>query len=166
MKITAKTLIAIGSERKIPLQEIGIPAVLIFHGRETAGAAKVINRPIRDRYPSSSQLTVASVVDMHSVPRLLRGMAEGIMLQAYQEASNELPDDMPVEDYMLLLPDWDGGVTRSVGLRDTNRKAGIAVLDSQGNILGVYQAEADPEAWEDLAETALDLLVPEMHERN
>lgn len=138
-KMPSITLTSIGSGRKVKLDKIGTPAVLIFHGRNTSEAARTVNGPVRDRYPDASRLLVASVADLHSVPRLLRGVVEAFISDAYEEASQELPEGWKSYDYLLILPDWDGKVTRAVGLDHTDRTAGVVVLDSQGNITGVYQ---------------------------
>ncbi len=138
-KAPAFTLTSIGSGRKVSLNKIGVPALLIFHGRQTSEAARTVNGPVRDRYPDPSNLLVASVADLHSVPRLLRGVVEAFISDAYEEASQELPEGWTARDYLLILPDWDGKVTRAFGLSHTDRIAGVAVVDSQGDIVGVYQ---------------------------
>ena len=63
------------------------------------------------------------------------------MGDAYEEASQELPEGWKPYDYLLILPDWDGKITRAVGFNNTDRTAGVVVLDSQGNIAGVYQGK-------------------------
>ena len=140
-KIPSVTLTSIGSGRKVKLDSIGVPAVLIFHGRNTSDAVRAVNGPVRDRYPGASSLLVASVADLHSAPRLLRGVVEAFIKDAYEEAVQELPEGWKPYDYLLILPDWDGKVTRAVGLDNTYRTAGVIVLDSQGIIIGVYQGK-------------------------
>lgn len=139
IKAPAVTLTAIGNNRKITLNKIGTPAVLLFHGRNTAEASRKVNGPVRDRFPEASQLLVASIMDLHIAPRLLRGVVEAFIRDAYEEAIQELPNGWTPQEYLLLLPDWDGKLTKSFGFKDTDRNAGVALLDADGRIVGTYQ---------------------------
>lgn len=80
----AAELTAAGSGRRIALDGIGVPAVLIFHTQETAAAASAVNLTVREKYPLASSVLVASMVDLRSVPRLFRSIAEGARRKAYQ----------------------------------------------------------------------------------
>ncbi len=139
LKAPGVTLTSIGNNRKITINKIGIPAVLLFHGRNTADVSRRVNGPVRDRYPDASQLMVASIMDLHIAPRLLRGVVEAFIRDAYEEAILELPNGWTPQEYLLLLPDWDGKVTKSFGFKDTDRNAGVAVLDAEGMVIGTYQ---------------------------
>lgn len=150
-KAPSITISAIGNGRKVILNQIGLPALLIFHGRNTASAARDINGPIRDIYPSASELFIASITDLHIAPRMLRGVVEAFIRDAYEEAVQELPEGWSPRDYLLLLPDWDGKITKYFGFDNTDRQAGLAVLDSQANLLGTYQGR-------NLVDNALELL--------
>lgn len=147
------TLKAIGSNREICLNSIGKPAVLLFHTQETADDAAKVNEALRAvaAYDSPDKLFIANVVDLRSVPKLFRGFAEGAMKDSYKQAASALPQGANPADYVLILPDWDGSVTKSVGLKDTNKTAGVAALDGNGNILGASQNR-------DLASQAMQLL--------
>jgi hypothetical protein len=150
--VPAVTIAAIGSGRKVTLNKIGVPAVLIFHGRGTAEAARQVNGPVRDRYPESNSLLVASITDLHTVPGLLRGVVRAFIQDAYEEACRELPAGWSPEEYLLLLPDWDGKITRAFGMKDIEKNAGVAVLDKMGAVIGTYQGK-------DLANQTLQLLL-------
>jgi len=160
IKAPAKTLIALGSERRVVLNRIGKPAVLLFLARETADDGPPINARLRESYPLATDLMTASVVDLHIVPRLVRSIAEAAMRHAYEKAVQRFPrefklpqPDMVVdpEDYILILPDWDGSVTRAFGMRNPAKTPGVAVLDTQGQLVGIQQGG-------DLAEAALGFL--------
>jgi len=135
------TIKAIGSNREVCLNSIGKFAVLLFHTQETADDAAKVNAALRAvaAYDSPDKLIIANVVDLHSVPKLFRGFAENAMKDSYKQAASILPQGANPADYVLILPDWDGGLTKSVGLKDTNKTAGVAVLDGNGNILGTSQ---------------------------
>jgi len=135
------TLTAVGSGRKITLTQIGIPAVLIFHGRGNSDASEMINTPVRDKYPQASSLLVATIMDLHIAPRLLRGVVEAFIASAYEEACKKLPKGWTPRDYLLLLPDWDGKLSKAFGINNSDHTAGVAVLDSKGSLVGVYQGK-------------------------
>lgn len=149
--VPAVTMAAVGSGRKITLNKIGTPAVLIFHGRGTAEAARQVNGPVRDQFPDADALLIASITDLHSVPGLLRGVVRAFIQDAYEEACKELPDGWAPEKYLLLLPDWDGKITRAFGMKDIEKTAGIAVVDESGRVVGIYQGK-------ELAGQALEML--------
>jgi len=147
----AVTMTAIGNGRKITLNRIGLPALLIFHGRNTSEAVRSVNGPVRDEYPSAEQLLVISIADLHVVPGLLRGVVQAFIKDAYEEAIQELPQGWEPIDYLLILPDWDGKVTKAFQMKNTDGKAGLAVLDGNAKVLGTYQGD-------NLANQALKLL--------
>ena len=142
-EIPAVTLTAAGSGRKVALREISVPAVLIFHTQETEPVGSTVNQAIREKYALASSVMVVNVTDLHRVPRPFRKIAERVMRKSYQETASRLPQEMPAEEYVVILPDWDGAVTRAVGLRDVNETAGVIVLDHAGDVIGVYQGD-DP----------------------
>jgi len=151
------TITAVGSGRKVTLNKIGIPAVLIFHGRSSVEASKAVNTPVRELIPEASKLLVITVMDLHHTPRLARGLVEAFIRDAYEDACEQLPKGWNPRDYLVLLPDWDGQISKGFGLKGTDRNAGVAVLDGNGNIVGVYQGK-------DLATQTLAMLDKAMAE--
>jgi hypothetical protein len=145
------TLTAIGSKRKIDLRQTGVLTLLVCHGRETAEQAARLHTAVRQRYPLASTLLAASLVDLKIVPRMFRGVAEAALRQVHQQAVASLEEGMLPEEYIVILPDWDGGATAALGFRNTPNNAGVILLDGEGNLLEVYQGA-------DLAETTLRLL--------
>lgn len=143
VEIPAVTLTAAGSGRKVALREIGVPAVLIFHTQETEPMGSAVNQAIREKYALASSVMVVNVADLHGVPRPFHKIAERAMRKAYQKTASQLPQEMPAEEYVVILPDWDGALTKAAGLRDVNETGGIIVLDHAGDVIGVYQGD-DP----------------------
>jgi len=141
VKAPALTITAVGSGRKIILNKIGTPAVLIFHGRSSVEASRAVNTPVRDLIPEATRLLVITVMDLKGTPRLARGLVEAFIRDAYEEACKQLPKGWNPWDYLILLPDWDGQISKGFGLKDVGRNAGVAVLDGEGNIVGVYQGK-------------------------
>lgn len=145
------SLLSIGSGREVAIHErAGVPLVLVFHLQGTASAAEAVNRSVRARYPAV-EVTVASVIDLSSVPTLYWGTVWIVLRQAYDSTASKLPTGADPEEYVVILPDWGGRVTRAFGLSETGRVAGVAVVGGDGRIRGVRQG-GDP------GETALALL--------
>jgi hypothetical protein len=129
---------AIGHGRRLAIDAIGAPAVLIFVGRETSVSARSVVDAIRARYPMPSQVIVATVADLRGVPRLVRRVARRRMKSSYDHAVARLEEGQAPEDYVLLLPDWDGVVIKALGIHDLSRTIAVAVIDASGNVTGVY----------------------------
>ncbi len=140
------TLKAVGSGRELNLNSIGRRSVLLFHTADTAKDAERINQAIRsvDKYQACASIIIANIVDLHSVPKLFRGFAEKSMRESYENAGKSIPQGEAPRDYVIILPDWDGKVTKGFGLGDTSKIVGLAVLDEQGGIVGTYQGN-EPE---------------------
>jgi len=135
------TLTAAGSGRAFSLASLGAPAVLVLHGQDTAAASDQVNQAVRERYPLASDVMVASVVDLRGVPRMFRRFADGAMKKAYQKAAGNLPRDLSPEEYVIILPDWDGSVNKAVGVENVDKHAAVVVLDGEGRVVGVRQGD-------------------------
>lgn len=135
---------AIGSNREVNLSKLGKPAILLFHTQETAAQAAAVNAALRStsEYQSYDALFIANIVDLQSVPKLFRGFAEKAMKENYALAAASIANGLKPEDYVFILPDWDGSVTKSFGLKDTNKSAGAAALNREGVVIGVRQGKA------------------------
>lgn len=124
----------------------GRKVVLIFHLQGTAPTARAINRAVRERLPDPEEVFIASVIDLSIVPPFY-WMTVGVVLAgAYEQAARGLPPDVDPEEYVVILPDWGGRVTRDYGLRRTDRAAAIVVLDRDSNVTVSYQGERPVEA--------------------
>ncbi|CAN5707751.1 hypothetical protein BH24ACT21_BH24ACT21_18080 [soil metagenome] len=141
------SLLAAGSGRQVTLRgNDGRPVVLIFHLQGTAPTAREINRAVRERYPDPDEVLVASVIDLSIVPPLYWVTVSLVLGQAYEKAAAELPWDVDPADYIVILPDWSGRVSRDYDVRRTNRAAAIVIVDRDSNIAGSYQGERPVEA--------------------
>jgi hypothetical protein len=134
----------------VNLRDLRIPAVLVFHGASNASRASEINAEIRATHPLASEVLVASVVDLHSIPKLFRGFAGREMRKAYEKAAAGLPAGTSPEEYVVILPDWDGKATKWFGLTGVEETPAIVVL-KDGRVVGASQGD-------DLAERATALL--------
>ncbi len=136
------SLLAAGSGRRVSPGELaGRKVVLIFHLQETAPTARALNRAIRERYPDPEDVFVASVIDLSIVPPFY-WMTVGVVLSgAYEQAAGELPPGADPAEYVAILPDWGGRVSRDFGVRRTDRAAAIVVLDRGSKVVLSYQGE-------------------------
>ena len=144
-------LTAAGSEREVNLQKIGVPAILIFHGQDTADSALEVNKVVRKKYPGVDEVFLASVIDLRPFPSMFRNMVQPALEKAYFNAAGKIPEGADPADLVVLLPDWDGAVHDSVGVAGSTERGAVVVADGQGFIVCRDQSEA-------LADTALKAL--------
>jgi hypothetical protein len=124
----------------------GRRVVLVFHLQGTAPTARSVNRAVRERFADPEDVLIASVIDLSIVPPFY-WMTVGLVLgSAYEQAARELPAGVDPEEYVVILPDWGGRVTRDYGIRRTDRAAAIVVLDRGSNVVLHYQGERPVEA--------------------
>lgn len=124
----------------------GRKVVLIFHLQGTAPTARAVNRAVRERFPDPEDVLIASVIDLSIVPPFY-WMTVGLALgSAYEQTARELPADADPEEYVVILPDWGGRVTRDYGIKRSDRAAALVVLDRGSNVVLSYQGERPVEA--------------------
>jgi hypothetical protein len=136
------SLLAAGSGRRVDTQNVvGRRVVLIFHLQGTAPTAREINRAVRIHYPDPEDVLVASVIDLSIVPPFY-WMSVGLILgQAYDRAAEELPPGADPAEYVVILPDWGGLVSRRYDVGNTGRAAAVVVQDEEGSVAASYQGE-------------------------
>ena len=83
---------AVGSGREISPEALaGQVAVLVFVNQDTQRDGRGIIKAIREQYPSASQVTIATAVDLSAVPIILKGMAENALKESYQKSVASKP---------------------------------------------------------------------------
>lgn len=144
-------LTAAGSEREVNLRKIGVPTILVFHGQDTGDAALQVNKAVRKRFPGVDKVFIASVIDLRSFPGMFRSMVQPAMEKAYFNAAGKLPTEADPADLVILLPDWEGSVHDTLGVKGSTEQGAVVVADREGRIVCIDQSE-------NLAETALTAL--------
>lgn len=139
-RVPGFSLLAAGSGRRLSLEEKGKTLVLIFHLQGTAPTAQEINHAVRARYPSPDEVVVASVIDLSFLPPVYWLTVGLVLSTAYEKAASELPGEVDHADYVVILPDWGGLVSREYGVR-TDRAAAAVVVDEGSNVVRAYQGE-------------------------
>jgi prolycopene isomerase len=148
---SSHTLTAAVSGREIDFARPGLPTTLVFHDQDSAEAGVRAVVAIRSEHADAASVTVANVVDLQSVPKMFRRFANTSMRNSYAQAEERLSEGKRPEDYVVILPDWDGSATESFGFSDLGADIGVVVLDAEGEVVGVHQGEsATDEALEDL----------------
>jgi len=127
---------------------------MLCYAQATQDAALPLEAAIRTRHPDAATVLIAHVIDLHSVPSMFRGIAEGIMRGEFDKAVRDLEPGQEAFDHVIILPDWDGSFVASTGLTDAGKHLGVAVF-AAGKLAGVVQTE---EPLEDV----LRLLAPVM----
>ena len=150
------SLTAIKSGRQIsPASCKGDVLGLIFHGRETVQAVVDINTTVRPLYPDPKPVVLVSVLDLSIVPRLFQGAVKPMLEQAYDQAAREIPKGYDAADYVFLLPDWSGAVTKAFKAKNTGKLAAVVVINPQGQVVGSYQGPQPGPAMLSLIQQAL-----------
>jgi hypothetical protein len=145
-------LTALGSSRTISLELCrGTPLLLVFHDQNSVAAVQAMQEAVRIRYPEAAHLLVPSVVNMSAVPVFLRTVAEQVMRGAYAKAADAMPPGLDVADYVIILLDWDGKVSKTYNARKISAAPLLTLIDRDGVVRGVHQGG-------DLSAAALTLL--------
>ena len=139
----AVTLKAIGHGRQLTFNAIGTTALLLCAARETRDAAPAVVSAIRERYATADKVLIATIVDARAFPKLIRKVAEQIMKSSYNDAVKNLAPGRTAEDYVLIMPDWNGALLGPLGIDDVTEAIAVAVISRSGDLIGVYQGE-DP----------------------
>ena len=148
-------LTAVGTGRVVDVAHLDRPAVFLCFAQATQGEADPIEAAVRERY-SASEILVGHVVDLHSVPGMFRGIAERILVSEYDKAVGALSAGETAEDYVVVLPDWDGAFVKSMGFgEDVSKRLGVAVFGRDGTLLGTAQGTGAAEACVELTTRGL-----------
>lgn len=136
------SLTAVVSKRTISPQDTPNKLLLLFHGYEAATLAGSVIAGVREVYPDPQRLVIASVADLRVVPRLLKGMAEKIMGDAYQQAAQQVPQGEDAADHVVILPDWQGAVFEAYGVPRSNGQVALVLVNEESLIGGSYIGDA------------------------
>lgn len=120
-------LTAVGSGRKLAQIEPSRPLLFICFGQETQAGIESVESVAREAYPLASELLIAHVIDLHKIPGLLRKIAEGVLAGEHKKAVEALSAGQAPDDYVVMLPDWDGAAVAALGLDDATKVIGLAL---------------------------------------
>jgi hypothetical protein len=135
------TLKAYGHGREISFGNPGVPMVLVCVARETSDQPPPIVSAIREVYPLASQVLICNIADLRSIPKLIKMIVEQLMKSSYNDAVKSLAPGRPAEDYVLIMPEWDGDLLRPLGIDDVTRTVAVVVLAADGRVVLRHQGE-------------------------
>ncbi len=130
---------ALGSGRTVASTTMTAPLLLVFHDQNTVAQVQAMQETLRSHYTDATRLQIASVVNMKSVPAFLRSTAESVMKSIYSKAAAAMPPGMDAGDYVIILLDWDGSVSRAYGAHKISQQPRLVLLDQQAIVHGVHQ---------------------------
>ncbi|MBI5948793.1 MAG: hypothetical protein HY875_11710 [Chloroflexi bacterium] len=145
---------AAGSGRKVVLNSVGVPAVVCCMTQGSSEQGRALAVKVREHYPLASQVVTLNLVDLRSIPRLLRKVAENAMGGRYNETAKDVQAGKDPADYVFILPDWDGKTIKALGFDQVETAMGVAVIDRAGMVIGTHQGDGALEAVLGLLERA------------
>jgi hypothetical protein len=131
---------ALGSGRTMGTQVAeGTPLFLVFHDQNHVDAVQAMQQTLREQGIAAQQLWIASVVNMSAIPVFLRPLAENVMVGTYKKAAAVMPAGLDVADYVIILLDWDGKVSKTYGAKKISGAPLLVLVDGGGLVSGVYR---------------------------
>ncbi len=145
-------LTAVGSGRLLsPSANEHDAVMLVFHDQNGVDQVQAMQAAVRSRYADARQLSIASVVNMSVVPVFLRSTAESVMRAGYHKAATALPETLNAADYIIILLDWDGKVSKAYGARKVSKQPLLVLINGAGIVCGIHRGR-------ELVEPALAML--------
>jgi hypothetical protein len=126
----------------VNLSQLGVPAALVFVARETSSQANPLITEIRDEFPDARKVMICNVADVRGIPKLVRKPVEMLMKSSYNDAVANLQEGRTAEDYVLILPDWEGDAFTALEVEDVKETVTVVVLDAKGEKVGAYKDAA------------------------
>ncbi|MBA4181334.1 MAG: hypothetical protein C0506_12155 [Anaerolinea sp.] len=142
----AITFTAVESKRKIDLADVRVPTVLMLVSQATSEAVDPIVEAVRGKYPDIGQVLTATAVDLRSVPRLVRKVAETMLSARYKQRAAALEPGRDPREWVVIIPDWDAKAMKALGIEDVSQQLAVAVLAPGGKLVGTYQGAGAPAA--------------------
>lgn len=131
---------AVFSQRPFSVQAWrGQPILFLFVDYRTASQTQDIAQALRRIYPQHTTVLLVIVVDLHGVPRLMRGVAQAAMETALGNAARQIPEGYDPADQLMVLPDWDGKLCRAYGVQEVGREMAFVLVDGNGRVHATYQ---------------------------
>lgn len=105
------------------------PTVLIFHGRDNQDAARAVIQTVRNDYRSAADVVTVNIVDLHMYPRVMRKLVRHDLDVVWDHETRNLPGDLDPESHIVIIPDYDGAITREWNVEESDRTVQTVVLD-------------------------------------
>jgi hypothetical protein len=141
--LPAFRLTAAVSGRTVSDAELGKGrGVLIVHGSKSAEAAKELSKAVRSRWPQSSDVFLASIVDLRPFSGVWKKVAEAQLKSTYDKLAQKAKEaGLDPAGQVLICPDWDAAVAKTLGVIEPDKEpAAIVVRD--GKVVAVVSGSA------------------------
>jgi hypothetical protein len=112
----------------------GRPLAVLFHGRENQDEARGILQVIRNKWRDAETLVTVNLVDVSMFPRLMRKLVNFDLGKVFDAEQANLPDDLDPESHIVIVPDFDGKMTKAWGVSEAATVVSGIVVDAGGQI--------------------------------
>ena len=149
------TLEATVSGRELKLTAPGQPTLLLLIAQDSAGQVDPVVEKVRESYPHTRDLRVATVIDGRPFPKLVRPVAEAMIKSRYQEEAGKLDDGEEPAEWIYIIPDWEAQTMTELGITDVKQTIAVAALAADGTLFGPHQGDATADRALELANAAV-----------
>lgn len=118
--------------------------LLLFVDRHNARTARELVEQIRRQQPDHEALTIALVIDLHAVPKVLRGTAEHFIEGLYHQSAALIPAPYDPADHLILLSDWTGQLFAGYRIDQDRHEMAAVLVDDRGLVVAVIHDPATP----------------------
>ena len=135
------TTAAVSGREVNPQTFKGRRAVLVLHGSKSTDVAKDVSKALRAKY-KPDEVFSASLVDLRSFGGLWKKVAEAQVKANYEKMAGKVKEANPGEDpadWVVICPDWDGSVGKTLGVEDPDATPTVIVVGADGKVRGALQ---------------------------
>ncbi|MGD0603318.1 MAG: hypothetical protein ABSA53_06925 [Streptosporangiaceae bacterium] len=112
----------------------GRPLVVLFYSRENQDDARAVTQVIRNKWRDAQDLVTINLIDLSMFQRLVRKLVNSDLTKAFDVEVANLPGDLDPESHIIIVPDFDGKMTRAWGVSDAAQVVNAVVVDAQWRI--------------------------------
>lgn len=125
------------SGRVITQSDVKGNGVLVVHGAKTADAAKDVSKAVRTKWPKTTDVFLASIVDLRSFAGIWKRVAEAQVKSTYEKlAAKATEAGLDAKEQVLICPDWDGAISQALGVAEPDKEA-AAIVVKAGKVVAV-----------------------------
>lgn len=112
----------------------GRPVAILFHSRENQDEARAVIQTIRNKWRSAETLVTLNLVDLSMFPRVMRKLVNHDLGKVFEAEAANLPGDLDPESHIVIVPDFDGKMTKAWGVSDAATVVNGVVVDSEWKV--------------------------------
>jgi hypothetical protein len=112
----------------------GRPLLVLFHSRDNQDEARGVIQVVRNQWRDAQTLVTVNLVDLGMFPWLLRKLVNFDLQKAFDAEVANLPGDLDPESHIVIVPDFDGKMTKAWGVSESAKVVAGVVVDAEGRI--------------------------------